>query len=65
MFLWWCGDVFVVVFLCFCGGAVVFCGGVVMFLRLCFVFFPKAAAKGFLKKALPLKTVIENCPKFC
>ena len=39
--LWWCGGVFVVVWLCFCGGLVVFlwlcfCGGLVVFLRLCF-----------------------------
>ena len=26
-----------------------------MFLRLCFVFFPKAAAKGFLKKSAAVK----------
>ena len=41
VFLWWCGDVFVVVFcvfvvvrLCFCGGVVVFlwwCDGVFVF----------------------------------
>ena len=35
MFLWWCGYVFVVVWLCFCGGAwcfAVFCVSVVAWL---------------------------------
>ena len=36
MFLWWCGGVFVVVWLCFCDGVVVICGCVVVILRLRF-----------------------------
>ena len=69
VFLWWCscGGVFVVVFLwwCSCGGVVgvvflSFCDGVFV----CF-FSRKRPRRVLSKKALPLRTVIKDCPKFC
>ena len=58
MFLLWCGCVFVVVRLCFCGGVVGFCSGAVVFLWWCGYFMAvvfllgEVLENGVMEKAL-------------